>query len=166
MQKRRNSSADALELRLFCITPSPHSIYRDLCTRFALCCVWLWFVTGWFRPCPSRLLHWHCDTHPSARCRATMKSMDRYIIKIKKKYYHLNKTIHNQTVSVFMRYIVACCASLSGTEHLAGLWGHSMQTLADLLALCEGNPPVTNGLLLQWTWCLCNVVGRCFVRTV
>ena len=37
MHKRRNSSALAMELRLFCIKPSVSSIWQPLCTQCVLC---------------------------------------------------------------------------------------------------------------------------------
>ena len=33
---------------------------------------------------------------------------------------------------------------------LLSLWHHDMETLSSLLALCEGNPPVTGGFPSQW----------------
>ena len=37
-----------------------YSIFREICTRFLLCCALLWLYIDWFFPYPSGLLHWHC----------------------------------------------------------------------------------------------------------
>ena len=38
---------------------------------------------------------------------------------------------------------------IQSTGNLASLWRHQMETVSALLAICEGNPPVTGGFLSQ-----------------
>ena len=40
---------------------------HEICTRFTLSCVLLWFDTGWFYPYPLGLLYWHWSHHTSVQ---------------------------------------------------------------------------------------------------
>ena len=81
-----------------------YSISQEICTRFLLCCAFLWLYIDWFSISIrlTSLALWQSDDCPSAS-KATLMKMDKYFIWIHyERLHNHNKAKHNKTVCIFL----------------------------------------------------------------